>query len=104
MSNTRYKPTTTLVRKQGRHMSLSLSRETDVFKSRTVKEKKIWTDSLLVEIRIDGVGHLQLHMEEKGRCRHCKESIIRYFCGKCGVYIRLTPTNRNFFFDYHTMQ
>ncbi|KII63803.1 hypothetical protein RF11_15038 [Thelohanellus kitauei] len=85
-----YKPVKSLVRKRGSHMSLSLSGETYVFKSRTAKVKKDSTGSPLVGIRLGGVAHLKLHVEKKGRYRHCKKSTIRNLCGKCGICLSLT--------------
>ncbi|KII73859.1 hypothetical protein RF11_08374 [Thelohanellus kitauei] len=81
--------------------SPSLSVEINVFNTRAAKEKRSRTGNPLVEIRLNDFGHLPLHMEEKGRYRHCKKSTIRNFCGKCGVYLCLT-SNRNCFLDYHT--
>ncbi|KII67996.1 hypothetical protein RF11_01997 [Thelohanellus kitauei] len=57
----------------------------DRVKRRTAKEKRITTDNPLVEICLEGVVHLHLHVENKGHCRHCKKSFIRNFCGKYGV-------------------
>ncbi|KII60891.1 hypothetical protein RF11_12721 [Thelohanellus kitauei] len=67
------RPATTLVRTRGPPMSLSLSEETEVFKGRTAKEKRIRTGNPSAEIRLDDVGHIPLHMEEKGCCRQCKK-------------------------------
>ncbi|KII65055.1 hypothetical protein RF11_10776 [Thelohanellus kitauei] len=64
-----YKSATPLVLRRGRPMPLSLSGETDIFKSRTAKEKRIRTDNPLVEIRLEGVGHLQLYVEKKSSYR-----------------------------------
>ncbi|KII62928.1 hypothetical protein RF11_12133 [Thelohanellus kitauei] len=88
------KPAKTLVRKRRRPMSLSLSGETDVFKTRTAKEKRIRTDNPLEEILLVGVGYPSLHVEDKGRYMHCKNSDIGNFYGKCGVYLCLN-SNRN---------
>jgi len=90
-----------LQRKRGRPLfeasSASSENEQPVEKS---LQKRAVQPTPLMEIRLDGIGHLPEHKSVKGRCRQCKTSIIRTYCTKCCVFLCLT-TEKNCYVAYH---
>ena len=52
------------------------------------------------DVRYDGVGHLTIKVEKRGRCTSCPNGFTNTYCGKCKV--RLCFTNkRNCFKFFH---
>ena len=89
-----------LQRKRGRPTTEAAMSE-DSHDENTPTRKATVHPTPSAEIRLDNTGHLPDHKATKGRCRHCKTSIVRTCCTKCGVFLCLT-VDKNCYFAYHT--